>query len=130
MKRLLSQIAGAILGLWLAATFVPGVIVRAYPESSIFGFPLTAQWEIFLLLGIVLGLLNYFLKPLLKTIALPLEIITLGFFTFIIDMGLIWVLAAIFDELYIPLFIPLAYTTLLVWACSLAFQLILVRNKE
>ena len=90
MKRLLSQIVAAIFGLWLSSLFVPGIVIRAYPSSNFFGFALNAQWEIILVLGIVLGLLNYFLKPLLKALALPLEIITLGLFTIVINMALIW----------------------------------------
>ena len=128
MKRLFSQIIAAILGLWLAQLFVPGVIIRAYPTSNLFGFSLTAQWEIILLLGIVLGLLNYFLKPLLKALSLPLEIITFGLFTIVINMALIWLLALIFDELSIPLFLPLLYTTLIVWVLDIIIEFFLVKK--
>ena len=125
MKRLLSQIIAAILGLWLATLFVPGIIIRAYPASNFFGFSLTAQWEIILVLGIVLGLLNYFLKPLLKTLALPLEIVTLGLFTIVINMGLIWLLDVMFDELYVPLFLPVLYVSLIVWGLNIIIGLFL-----
>jgi putative membrane protein len=130
MRKLLSQIIAAILGLWLATLFVPGVIIRAYPTSNFFGFPLTAQWEILLVLGFVLGLLNYFLKPLLKTLALPLEIITLGLFTIVINMALIWLLDMMFDELSIPFLLPLLYTTLIIWGLSIVIKLFLVKNKD
>jgi len=129
MKRLFSQIIAAILGLWLSSLFVHGVIIRTYPTSNFFGFSLTAQWEIFLILGIVLGLLNYFLKPLLKALSLPLEIITLGLFTIIIDMGLIWLLDQMFDELSVPFFLPLIYTTLIVWGLSIVINLFFIKNK-
>ena len=86
MRRLLSQIIAAALGLWLAKSFVPGVVIRAYPESNFFGFALSAQWEIILLLGIILGLLNYFLRPLLETLSFPFEIIIMEFFTIAINM--------------------------------------------
>ncbi|MCX6723019.1 MAG: phage holin family protein [Candidatus Staskawiczbacteria bacterium] len=119
MKRLLSQIVAAIIGLWLATLFVPGIIIRTYPTSNFFGFSLTAQWEIILVLGIVLGLLNYFLRPLLKALFLPLEIITLGLFTIVINMGLIWLLDKMFDELYVPFLLPLLYTTLIIWGLNL-----------
>ena len=130
MKSLLSQVVAGALGLWLAASFVSGVVIRAYPESNFFGFPLTAQWEIILVLGIVLGLLNYFLKPILKTLALPLEIVTLGLFTIVINMALLWLLDKMFDELYIPFFLPLLFTTLIIWALNLIFGLFLNKNKE
>ena len=129
MKRLLSQIIAAALGLWLATLFVPGASVRAYPDSNFFGFPLTASWEIFLVLGIVLGLLNYFLKPLLKTLALPLEIITLGLFTVVINLALLWLLDMMFDELYLPILFPLLYTTLIIWGLNLIMAFFL-RKKE
>ncbi len=129
MKRLFSQVVAAILGLWLATLFVPGVVIRTYPKSNFFGFPLTAQWEIFLVLGIVLGLLNYFLKPLLKTLALPLEIITLGLFTIVINMALLWLLDVMFDELYVPLLLPLLYTTLIIWGLNIIISFFIAKNK-
>ena len=128
MRRLLSPILAATLGLWLATLIVPGVVIKTYPESTFFGIPLTAQWQLILVLGIVLGLLNYFLKPLLKALSLPLEIISLGLFTLIIDMALIWLLELMFDELSASFLMPLLYTTLIVWGCNLIIELFL--NKE
>jgi putative membrane protein len=130
MKRLLSQIIAGSLGLWLATLFVAGVVIRVYPDSNFFGFPLTIQWEVILVLGIVLGLLNYFLKPLLKTLALPLEIITLGLFTVVINMALLWILDLMFDELYVQPYLPLLYTTLIVWALNLIIGFFLNKNEE
>ncbi len=129
MRRLLSQIIAAIAGLCLAATFIPGVIIKAYPESNFFGIPLTARWEIFLFFGIILGLLNYFVRPLLQNLSLPLEIITLGFFSLIISVFFLWLMDLIFDEVYFPLLLPLLYTSVIIWVINLIFQFILVRNK-
>lgn len=128
MRKLLSQIISAALGLWIATLVVPGIVIRAYPESNFFSFPLKQQWEIFLVLGIALGLLNYFLKPLLKTLALPLEIITLGLFTIVINMALLWLLDLMFDELYIPLYLPLFYTTSIIWGSNIIIDFFL--NKK
>jgi len=129
MKRLLSQVVAAVLGLWLSTQFVSGVIIRTYPDSNFFGFPLKQQWEIFLVLGFVLGLLNFFLKPLLKTLALPLEIVTLGLFTIVINMGLLWTLDMMFDELSAPLLIPLLYTTIIVWALNIIISFFVVKKE-
>lgn len=128
MRKLLSQIIAAALGLWLAILFVPGVIIRAYPTSNFFGFALTTQWEIIILLGIVLGLLNYFLKPILKALSLPLEILTLGFFTIVINMALIWLLDVMFDEFYVPLFLPLLYTALIIWGLNIIIGLVITKK--
>ena len=130
MKRLFSQVVAAILGLWFSSLFVPKVIIRTYPGSNFFGFPLTAQWEIILVLGIVLGLLNYFLRPLLKVLALPLEIVTLGLFTIVINMAMIWLLDMMFDELYVPFFLPLLYTTLIVWGLNMIISFFLIKHEN
>lgn len=130
MKKLLSQVIAAALGLWLATMFVPGVVIRAYPTSNFFGFSLTAQWEIILLLGIVLGLLNYFLKPILKAFSLPAEIITLGLFTIVINIALIWLLDMVFDELYVPVFLPLLYTTLIIWGLNIILGFFIGKTKK
>lgn len=130
MKRLFSQIIATVFGLWLATLFIPEVIIRPYPTSNFFGFTITAQWEIILILGIVLGLLNYFLKPLLKALALPLEILSLGFFTIVINMALMWLLDLMFDELYIPFFLPLLYTTLIAWGLNIIIGLFFLKNRK
>jgi putative membrane protein len=130
MKRLLSQIIAAIAGLWLASSFIPGVVIRTYPVSNFFGFSLAAQWQILVLLGIVLGLINFFLKPIINTITLPLRIITLGLFSIVINMGLLWLLDVMFDELYVPLWLPLLYTTLTILALNLVIGFFLNNKNE
>lgn len=130
MKKLLSQVIAAGLGLWLATMFVPRAIIKIYPETNFFGAPLTALWQIILVLGIILGLLNYFVKPILKAISLPLAIITLGLFSVIINMGMLWFIDIMFDELYIPWFFPLFDTTLIIWLLNFLIQKILVKRDE
>jgi len=119
MKRLLSQLAASILGLWVATLFVPSFIVRAYPTSNFFGFHLGARWEIILFLGIVLGLLNYFLRPLSKSLSLPLEVVSLELFNILVNIAFLWLLDLIFDELYVPFFFPLLYTALIIWGLNI-----------
>jgi len=130
MKKLFSQVVAAIAGLWLAALFVPLVVVRVYPESSFFGIPLAEQWQILLVLGIILGLLNYFVRPILKAIALPLELLTLGLFSIVINMAMLWFLDLMFDEFYVPWLLPLLYTTLIVWGLNFIIQKFLIKGKD
>jgi putative membrane protein len=130
MKKLLSQIASAGLGLWLATMFVNGVVVTYFANSRFFGISLTSQWQMFLVLAITLGLINYFIGPILKTIALPLEIVTLGLFSLVINAGLLWFLDLIFDELTIPWMMPLVYTTLIIFALNLLIKKILIKDKD
>ncbi len=128
MKRLLSQIIAGILGLYIASFLVPGFQLVVLSDSSFFGISLTAVWELFVILGIILGLLNYFVKPILEVISLPLEIITLGLFTFVINIFLVWVVDAIFKELTIPLWLPLLYVTLIIFVLSMVFSMIFKKH--
>jgi putative membrane protein len=43
------------------------------------------DWKVALFAGFVLALLNALLRPILMILAVPLNVITLGFFTFIVN---------------------------------------------
>ena len=128
MKKLLSQIVSAIAGLWLATVLLPEVVVRVYPNSNFFGFEITAQWQMFLALGLILGLLFYFVKPLLKTLNLPFEAFSTEIFAIPISGALLWLADMIFDELYVPWMYPLLYTTLIIWGINLITSRLLVKE--
>ncbi len=128
MKKLLFNIIAATAGLWLASLYVPGVKVAVFGNSNFFGFPVSQDWQIILILGIILGLLYFFVKPILNTITLPLRIITLGFFGFFINMSLIWIVDAMFKELSVPWFWPLLWATLIIWGLNVVLSLF-IREK-
>ena len=108
MDRLFFQIIAGILGIFLATKFVPGVSLQILPgQSSLFGIEFTAAWQILVLVGGVLGLINFFLKPVLKIITLPLRILTFGLFSLVINMLMVWVVDILFLELVISGIIPL-----------------------
>ena len=123
MKKLLFQMVSAGLGIFLATIFIQGVRVTIFSDSNFFGFPITATWQLFILFGIILGLLNFFVKPILDVITLPLRILTLGLFTFVINMALVFALDIIFGELTITLYLPLVYTTLIIWGLNLLLSI-------
>ncbi|MDO8486665.1 MAG: phage holin family protein [Candidatus Staskawiczbacteria bacterium] len=114
MKKVLSQIIAASLGIWIAVLFIPEIKISVLSDSNFFGIPLTLQWQIILLLGITLGLINFFVKPVISVVALPLRIITLGLFGIAINMAMIWILDFIFKEITIPWFWPLLWTTIII----------------
>ena len=130
MSKFFSNIIAGILGLYLAVLFVPGVTMQLFSDSNIFGYILTASWQVFLLLGIILGLINFFIKPILSGITLPLRIITLGLFSVIINMALVFILDIMFREITIPLWIPLLETSLIVWIINFLILRILGKNED
>ena len=64
-------------GLWLAAQIVPGIEVRS--TSSV------------LAAALILGLLNAIVRPVVILLTLPLTIVTLGLFLFVINAAMLWV---------------------------------------
>lgn len=106
MRGLILQIISGILGLWLAIRFVSGV-------------KLEGEIQILFFAGFILGVLNFFLKPVLKLITLPLWLLTFGIFSFIINMGIIWLVDIIFPKLIIEGVVPLFWTTLWILGISI-----------
>jgi len=125
MNGLILQIIAGILGIFLATKFVPGVSLEILPgQSSLFGIEFTASWQILLLIGFALGLINFFIKPILKMITLPLRILTFGLFSLVINMGIIWAVDIVFPELVISGIIPLFWTTVIILGVSLLLGLV------
>jgi len=110
MWRLFLQIVAGIVGIWLAARYVPRV-------------EFVGDWQALVLAGVILGLINFFIKPILKVITLPLRIITFGLFGLVINMLMVWIVSLIFPELVFPeeLFqktVSLFLTSLIVWGIN------------
>ena len=72
----------ASAALFAAAYLVPGIRVED-PRA----------WTIYVVMALVLGLVNAFLRPLLKILSCPLIILTLGFFVLIVN-GVSFLIAA------------------------------------
>lgn len=64
---------------WILFAFALLLVAKVIPGIQLAGIK-TA-----LLVAIVIGLINVFIKPLIMLLALPINILTLGFFTLIIN---------------------------------------------
>ncbi len=74
MKLLLSLLLNALL-VYVAAQLLDGVSVDGY------GVAIVA--------AIVLGLVNFFIRPVLKLLALPITLLTLGLFLLVINGAMV-----------------------------------------
>lgn len=73
--------------------------------------------------ALVFGLLNTFVKPLLKLITLPLAVVTLRLIWFGVAMVMLLLTALIVDSFDIHGFLALVWATLIVWAVNLVLDL-------
>lgn len=67
------------VALWVAAFLLEGI--RFGPDSE----PLSKQLVTILVVAVIFGLVNAFIKPVLKLFALPFIILTLGLFSLVVN---------------------------------------------
>jgi len=101
MIAFLIRIIGNSLALYAASWFVAG-------------FTFTGGIKEYAIAGVVLGLLNMLVKPVLKLISMPVIILTLGLFALVINALLLWVVDYIFDFITIQDIYALAWATIVV----------------
>jgi putative membrane protein len=87
MKRQIYRVLASTLVFFIAAQFLP--IMAATPLH-------------FLWAGIVLGLVNLMIRPVLIILTIPLNLITLGFFTLIINTWMIMLTSWLLPGFYVP----------------------------
>ena len=91
--------------LWLAARIVPGIELSD---------------EIGTILGVALvfGLVNMFIRPLVKLLTLPMLLITLGLFAFVINAALLGLTAWLTDGLSVDGFVSALLGSLIISAAG------------
>ncbi|MBI2828589.1 MAG: phage holin family protein [Acidobacteria bacterium] len=72
--------------LWAATRLVPGIAFDG-------------DWRLLLVVALVFGVLNASVRPVLALLTLPLLIVTLGLFTFVLNGLMLWLTSAISDAL-------------------------------
>jgi putative membrane protein len=83
-----------ILFNWIVSAMVIFSVAYIIPGAHI------ASFTTALVVALVLGIINAFLKPVLFILTLPINILTLGFFTFVLNAMLI-----LFVSRFVPGFI-------------------------
>ena len=81
--KLLAKWALYATALLALAHVYPGVVVNSFGQA--------------LLAALVIGLFNTLLRPLLVLLTLPVTILTLGLFLFVINALMFWAAAAVLD---------------------------------
>jgi putative membrane protein len=69
-----------------------------------------------LIAALVLGLLNALIRPLLILLTLPLNVVTLGLFTFVINALLVWFMSSFVKGVEVAGFWPALMVALILWA--------------
>jgi putative membrane protein len=103
-------LAGALL---LVAHLYPGVIVKSFTSALIAAF--------------VLGLLNTLLRPVLVLLTLPVTVLSLGLFLFIINALMFWMAATVLDGLAVTGFAAALIGSLIYSLCGMVIDVVVER---
>lgn len=92
------------IAIFIAAMILPGIIVNNF---------LTA-----IVVAVVLGVLNTFLKPVLTILTLPITVVTLGLFLLVINVLIIYLADALVDGFVVKDWLNALFFSLLVTLIS------------
>ena len=84
MRFLIRWLINAV-ALYLTTLVVPGVQVASFAGAVV--------------AALVLGIVNAFLRPVVLLLTLPLNILTLGLFTFVVNAFMLYIVAAVTHEI-------------------------------
>lgn len=76
-----------MLGLFFASRFIDGVSIASGP--------------VFLFAALLLGLVNAFVRPVMLVLTLPLTVITLGLFIFVLNAAMFGLVAWLLDGFHV-----------------------------
>ncbi len=104
------------LAVMVVTYLVPGVIVSDFPHA--------------LIAALVLGIINSLIRPMLTLLSFPVTILTLGFFTLIINAFLFWLGSELVPGFQIQGFAAAFWGGLVFWAVSWASNSLVVKRLE
>ena len=97
---------------WLTLTFA--IIVTAYLVG---GIEVSGFWSALFAAGI-LGILNAFFRPIILILTLPINILTMGLFTFVINAVLLKMASGVISGFNVEGFWPAVFGSLLISVVS------------
>lgn len=80
MKSFLIKVVVNGIAIWVATLVVPGLSASGGPRDD-----LGQQLLTFGVIGLIFGVVNAVVKPVVKLLALPLYVLTLGLFAFVVN---------------------------------------------
>lgn len=120
---------------WVILTF--SITVASYlltPFIYLMGDTAWDRLKVAFLAGLLLGLFNLIVKPIVKILSLPINILTLGLFNIIINAGMLWIVDMIIRELEIKGFWGYVWSSLVISILSIVISKIIFfrekRNKK
>ncbi|RAG60581.1 phage holin family protein, partial [Burkholderia multivorans] len=75
--------------IWVAAWILPGVAIGGHSVVEEQTGPIAATIVSYLVIGLIFGLANAFIKPILSVLSAPITCLTLGLFLIVINAAML-----------------------------------------
>lgn len=75
--------------IWVAAWILPGVAIQGNSVVEEQTGPIVAMIVSYLVIGLIFGLANAFIKPILSVLSAPITCLTLGLFSIVINAAML-----------------------------------------
>ncbi|WP_434616207.1 phage holin family protein [Arthrobacter sp. A5] len=91
MGKFIVRVLVNALALWIASALLPGLQISSSGAGGLMPGNSTAGAVLaFVAIGLICGVVNALVKPIVKLLSLPITFITLGLFTVIINASMLW----------------------------------------
>lgn len=97
---------------WILNALALLLVTRVVPGVSVDGFYAA------LVVALVLGIVNALVRPILIFLTLPINLLTLGLFTFVINALLFWFVSTLVKGFQVTGFAAAFWGALVLWAVS------------
>ena len=111
LRRLALSLAINVAALFVASIFIDGI---AYGS----------KFWVLILAGAVFGLVNFFVKPIVKLLALPLVVVTFGLALFGVNLFMLYITSWIVGPFDIGSIMDAVWATLIIWAVNVVLNAI------
>jgi putative membrane protein len=101
---------------WLLLAAALLLVAHLYPGVSV------ASFVSALIAAFVIGLLNTLVRPLLVLLTLPVTLLTLGLFLFVINALMFWLAAQVLEGFSVAGFVPALIGSLLYSLCGMVID--------
>lgn len=81
------------------------------------------------MVAVVLGIVNAFIKPIISILTLPINILTLGLFSFVVNAALLMLVAKFVKGFNIDTFIAALMAAILLWLINMLINVVLFPIK-
>ena len=107
----------SLLWSWIANAITLVVLIAVFSGVTIGGVGALLE------AALIFGLLNSLVKPILKTVTLPLAVVTLRLIWFVISAAMLKLTALIISSFDIHGFMTLVWATIVVWLVNLGLDI-------